>query len=207
MNSSVISEFHQLYYYSGVWVTNTTWMGIPTQKCPLDLWVYQEIIHAIKPDLIIETGTCYGGSALYMAQICDLIGNGQVITIDIANRNGLPEHKRIHYLNGSSIEPSILNSVDPLIKAAKTIMVVLDSDHSRDYVLKEMEFYSKYVTHGSYMIVEDSDVNGHPIFPDHGPGPFEAITDFLKVHSEFCIDISREKFLMTQNPCGYLIRK
>lgn len=203
----IINNFHQLYYNSGVWAYNTTWMGIPTQKCPLDLWIYQEIIQEIKPDLIIETGTCYGGSALYMAQICDLIGKGKILTIDIACRDGLPEHDRIYYLNGSSIEPAILCSVSGLIKDAKTVMVVLDSDHSKDYVLKEMEFYSKHVTSGSYLIVEDSDVNGHPICPDHGPGPAEAITEFLKTHPEFEVDLSREKFLMTQNPGGYLRKK
>jgi cephalosporin hydroxylase len=142
-----------------------------------------------------------------MAQMCDLIGKGRVVTIDIARRDSLPEHKRIYYINGSSIEPSILCSVNVLIRDTKTVMVVLDSDHSKDYVLKEMEHYAKHVTSGSYLIVEDSDVNGHPICPDHGPGPAEAITEFLKTHPEFEVDLSREKFLMTQNPGGYLRRK
>jgi cephalosporin hydroxylase len=203
----IINNFHQLFYYSGVWVTNTTWMGISTQKCPLDLWIYQEIIQEIKPDLIIETGTCFGGSALFLAQMCDLIGRGRVVTIDIACRDGLPENGRILYLNGSSIEPAILCSVSGLIRDAKTVMVVLDSDHSKDYVLKEMGYYANFVTPGSFMIVEDSDVNGHPICPDHGPGPAEAIIEFLKTHPEFEVDVSREKFMLTQNPGGYLRRK
>jgi cephalosporin hydroxylase len=203
----VVNKFHEHYYYSNVWVTNTTWMGVPTQKCPLDLWVYQELIHSIKPDVIIETGTCYGGSALFMANICELIGRGKVITIDIACRYNLPEHERILYVKGSSVDPAVLSTVDGMAKDAQNVMVVLDSDHSCNYVLREMNCYAKFVTPKSYMIVEDTDVNGHPICPDHGAGPFEAVNSFLEGHPEFEIDLSCEKFLMTQNPRGYLKKK
>jgi cephalosporin hydroxylase len=212
-NKEIVSQFHQLYYNSAVWATNTKWMGIPAQKCPLDLWVYQELIFELKPDLIIETGTCFGGSALFMAQMCELIDCGGVLTIDIAARENLPKHLRLNYLTGSSIDPTIVSFIAgyvfttrPYKKTEKTIMVILDSDHSMDYVLKEMECYAQFITKGSYLIVEDSDVNGHPIMPDHGPGPAEAITEFLKTHPEFEVDLSREKFMMTQNPGGYLRR-
>jgi cephalosporin hydroxylase len=213
-NNEIINNFHQLYYNSGVWAYNTKWMGVPTQKCPLDLWIYQELIFELRPDLIIETGTCFGGSALFMAQMCDLANCGGVLTIDIATRDNLPKHLRLNYLNGSSVDPAIVSfvsgyvkTVAPYKKTEKTILVVLDSDHSRDYVLKEMECYAPFVSSGSYLIVEDSDVNGNPICPDHGPGPAEAITEFLRTHSEFEVDISREKFLMTQNPGGYVRKK
>jgi len=200
----IIDDFHKLYYNSAVWATNTKWFGIPSQKCPLDLWIYQEIIHELQPDLIIETGTCFGGSTLFLAQICDLIGKGRVVSIDIALRDGLPEHNRIFYLVGNSLEPAILASVATLTKDAEKILVILDSDHSRDFVLKEMGYYAPFVSKNSYLIVEDTDVNGHPICLDHGPGPAEAVSIFLRTHPEFEIDRSREKFLMTQNPGGYL---
>ena len=210
-NQETISQFHQLYYNSAVWATNTKWMGVPAQKCPLDLWIYQEIIFELRPDFIIETGTCFGGSTLFMAQMCDLIGYGMIITIDIKEVEN-KYHQRIQYLKGSSIDRSIIDMVVSRVKGrtmlrqTQEVMVILDSDHSMDYVLKEMECYAPFVSKGSYLIVEDSDVNGHPICPDHGPGPAEAITEFLKTHPEFEVDLSREKFMMTQNPGGYLRR-
>jgi cephalosporin hydroxylase len=206
MNKQVIDDFHKLYYNSAVWVTKTKWMGIPAQKCPLDLWIYQEIIYELQPDLIIETGTCYGGSALFMANICKMIHKGMVITIDINRDSTRPTHECIMYITGSSIGPDTLRMISAIVKPGMKVMVILDSDHSRDYVIKEMNCYAPFVTLGSYLIVEDTDVNGHPICPDHGPGPAEAITEFLKTHHEFEVDISREKFLMTQNPGGYLKR-
>lgn len=174
------------------------------QKCPLDLWIYQEIIFELRPDLIIETGTCYGGSTLFLAHMCEMIGNGKVISVDLKALATRPWHDRIGYIAGSSIDQAVIKFISKKATSARTILVILDSDHNRDYVLKEMECYAPLVTKGSYLIVEDSDVNGHPICPDHGPGPAEAITDFLKTHPEFEVDLSREKFMMTQNPGGYL---
>jgi cephalosporin hydroxylase len=182
-------------------------MGIPAQKCPLDLWVYQEIINEVKPDLIIETGTCYGGSALFMAHMCEIANHGNVLTIDINKRENLPTHPRISYLQGSSIDPSVVSLAAGLARGAKAVMVILDSDHSRDYVIEEMKCYAPFVTKGSYLIVEDTDVNGHPICPDHGPGPAEAVAAFTASHPEFEVDYGREKFMLTQNPGGYLRRK
>jgi cephalosporin hydroxylase len=175
------------------------------QKCPLDLWVYQEIIYEVQPDLIIETGTCYGGSALFFANMLDLLGKGNVITIDINKENDLPKHDRITYLNGSSIDSDILRHIWAAVKN-KRVLVNLDSDHTKDYVLKEMTCYAPFVTPGSYMIVEDTNVNGHPVCENHGPGPFEAVEEFLKNNHEFMTDYTREKFMITQNPNGFLRR-
>jgi len=86
-------------------------------------------------------------------------------------------------------------------------MVILDSEHCKDHVLKELQIYNSFVNKGSYLIVEDSDINGHPVRPGWGPGPMEALNEFLKENNDFVIDDSREKFLMTQNPRGYLKRK
>jgi cephalosporin hydroxylase len=208
MSSSalVIAAFHNMFYNSGQWVNSTRWLGVPVQKYPLDLWVYQEILFEVQPDLIIETGTCYGGSALFMASMCDILKKGHVVTIDIAANDGLPQHDRISYVQGSSLDPAVLSTVAAHAKDAKKIMVVLDSDHSKDYVLREMRAYAPYVSSGSYMVVEDTAVNGHPLCPDHGPGPFEAIEEFYKENSWFQPDYTREKFILTQNPGGYLRR-
>jgi cephalosporin hydroxylase len=202
---TLIDLFHQLYYLrrNQTW-ENTYWFGRQILKSPLDLWIYQEIINEVRPDVIIETGTFKGASALYLANLCDLIGNGQIITIDIKIHKNRPSHHRIRYLEGSSISTSVKDQVKSMISDKKSVLVILDSDHSKSHVLKELEFYSKLVSTGSYLIVEDSNVNGHPIRPEWGDGPFEAAEDFLKGNSNFAIDLSREKFLMTFNPRGYL---
>ena len=202
---SIIEEFHKLYYYDDK--TTTYWNNIQILKTPLDLWIFQEIINEIKPDLIIETGTCTGGSALFLANLFDLIGSGEVITIDIEHREKRPKHDRIHYILGSSLDDLTLKTIIEYPDFPNMrVMVILDSDHVKSHVLKELEVYSKLVTKGSYLIVEDTDVNGHPIYPEFGDGPLEAVEEFLKTHSEFEIDKSREKFMMTSNPSGYLKR-
>jgi cephalosporin hydroxylase len=204
-------EFHQMYYdswvFEGTW-KNTYWLGVPTYKCPLDLWVYQEILHKQRPDVIIETGTANGGSGLYLATMCDVIGHGQVVTIDIEHRADLPQHERLRYLLGSSTAPEILDEVRSILADAdaERVLVILDSDHRRAHVLDELRAYSGFVNDGSYLVVEDTHVNGHPIEPAHGPGPMEALDEFLRETDEFVIDESCEKFYMTFNPRGYLRR-
>tara|TARA_B100000929_G_C15298831_1_gene349629 strand:- start:76 stop:663 length:588 start_codon:yes stop_codon:yes gene_type:complete len=182
----------------------TYWMGVRTFKFPQDLWVYQELIFEMKPDFIIETGTYYGGSALFMAAMCDLVNHGTVITIDPKPRDP-PVHNRIKYLTGSSTDVRIFEQVKEIIKKpSQKVMVVLDSLHQMDHVFQEMEIFSKLVSKNSYMIVEDTIVNGNPVWPEHGPGPMEAIKKFLSTHEEFVVDTTREKFLLTLNRNGYL---
>lgn len=171
-------------------------------KVPTDLWTYHELIWRIQPQLIIEAGTAYGGSALYMADMLDLTGQGRVVTIDIENQ-GQPPHPRVEYLIGSSIDPVI---VGRFVGEPGPVMVTLDSDHSRDHVLAELRAYSDLVTPGSYMIVEDTNVNGHPVRPSHGPGPWEAVECFLAEDARFQIDSSCERHMLTLNPRGYLKR-
>lgn len=182
----------------------TRWMGIEILKTPLDLWIMQEIIFEIKPDLIIETGTFKGGSALYYSQLFDMIGKGRVVTIDLEFRDNRIKHPRLRYVLSSSTDELLRDLLDDEIKSAKTIMVVLDSDHSKDHVLDEMNFYARYVTNGSYMVVEDTALNGHPINPHNGPGPMEALDVFMSTNKDFVVDKTREKFLMTWHPNGFL---
>lgn len=111
--SGVTEAFHRLYYGTAVW-KDTFWLGVPTQKCPLDLWIYQELLHELQPDLIIETGTAHGGSALYMACVCDQVGRGEIATVDIHPIEGRPAHDRITYLTGSSTDPEIAAEVERL---------------------------------------------------------------------------------------------
>ncbi|MFA4842542.1 MAG: CmcI family methyltransferase, partial [Candidatus Omnitrophota bacterium] len=149
LKERITEQFHRLYYdsrsFGETWY-NTFWLGAKTFKLPLDLWVYQEILYSLKPDMIIETGTSYGGSALFLASICDLLNNGRIITIDIEQRKDAPRHKRIKYILGSSISNDIVKNLRSIIKRKDKVMVILDSDHHKDHVLKEIEIYSKFVT-------------------------------------------------------------
>lgn len=201
----IVNSFIKLYYHSRpkIW-NNTFWFGIPVGKCPPDLWNYQEIIFDVKPDVIIESGTGLGGSTLFLAQHCELMNKGKVISIDINDQSNKPNHERITYITGSSIAEEILQQVKQLISDTDKVLVILDSDHSRQHVLQELNNYSKLVTVGSYIIVEDTIIGGHPVKPHRKPGPMEAVNEFIKTNNNFVIDKSREKFYLTFNPNGYL---
>jgi cephalosporin hydroxylase len=179
-------------------------MGVMVWKYPQDMWIFQEIIFETRPDVIIECGTGLGGSALFLASICDLVGNGQILTIDRRSVEGRPVHDRITYLSGSTTASVIVDEVRGLVEDKETVMVVLDSDHHKAHVLHEMLIYGQLVTSGAYMIVEDTAINGHPSLSSWGLGPWEAVEDFLSQEKTFVIDRSREKFLMSANPNGYL---
>jgi cephalosporin hydroxylase len=204
-----VSRYHARYYdhlQASTW-QDTHWLGIPLYKLTTDLWVYQELLHELRPGLIIETGTFRGGSALYLASIMDLLGHGEVATIELKPRPDLPVHPRIHYLEGSSTAPESVARMRELAAGVSgPIMVILDSYHGRDHVLAELETYHELVTPGSYLVVEDTAMNGHPTKRGWGEGPWEALDAFLPNHPEFVSDRDREKFLHTFNPRGYLRR-
>jgi cephalosporin hydroxylase len=202
----IVQQFHRLYYhsYERTW-KDTRYRGVTIWKCPLDLWLYQELLHELRPQLIVETGTAFGGSASFLADLCDTLGlDAQVVTIDIEAQPGRPEHPRVHYVTASSTAPEVVADVYASAPAGAPVLVILDSDHSRDHVLAELRAYADLVTVGSYVVVEDTNVNGHPAYPDFGPGPMEAVDAFLAEDDRFEIDAGREKFFMTFNPRGYL---
>ena len=205
----VVTQFHKLYYDSyffGKTWGSTYWLGTKILKCPLDMFIYQELIFAMRPDIIIETGTAHGGSALFMATICDLVGCGEIVTIDVEDLPDRPRHERITYLLGSSTSDEIKGKVRERIGDKGKVLVILDSDHRKEHVLNELQLYSAFVPKGGYVIVEDTHVNGHPVEPEFGPGPMEAVNEFVKWSGDFVIDKSKEKFYMTFNPNGYLQR-
>lgn len=204
-----IRGFHRLYYHAAfdapprTWKT-CTWLGVPAQKCPLDLFVYQEILFATRPAVIVETGTAAGGSALYLASLCDLLGQGEVITVDIVDVCQA-RHPRITRLLGSSTDPAVVAQVHERV-AGRPALVILDSDHTRDHVLGELAAYSPLVPLGGFLIVEDSNIHGHPVGWQYGPGPTEALGEFLRARDDFVVDRACERHLVTFNPGGYLRR-
>lgn len=201
--------FHNKWFRNGTWTT-TTWRGVAAQKCPLDLWVYQEIIWEKQPAIVVELGTRFGGSALFLADVMESIGFGRVITIDIDStyhdefHAKLQPHPRIIPIVGSSADRSLFDKVKKEHFYGGAVMVIADSDHSEQHVLKELRLWGDVVTPGQYFIVEDTN---HAVIHNRVERtPLAAVETFLSERSDFTADRSREKHLLTQNPKGYLLR-
>lgn len=189
--------------------SQTKWLGQPIMQNIFDLWTIQETIAELKPDFIVETGTNRGGSSLFYAHLFDLMNApGKIITLDIEKMHSIV-HPRITCLIQSSTEQATVDKVKTLIGSAKTVMVILDSDHRREHVRKELELYAPLVTPGSFMLCQDGVMDTMPKlrYPD-GDGPLPAIEDFLRDHPEFVVDHERcERFIITHHPMGWLYRK
>lgn len=205
---AVVDDFHRLYYEQrgeGRKTVILSWFGWRMLKCPMDLWTYQEIIAETRPQLIIESGTRWGGGALFLASMLDLQGSGRVLSIDIDTAPTRPQHPRIEYLAGSSIDPAIVDRVRRAA-AGKRTLVILDSDHHADHVAKELAIYPDFVSPGGYLIVDDTNIGGNPVWQDEDAGPMAAVKAFLASTDAFVADRDRERFMMTMNPLGFLRR-
>jgi cephalosporin hydroxylase len=211
----IIKTAHYKYSY------NFTWLGRPIIQYPQDVMAMQELIWLVRPDLIIETGIAHGGSLIFYASMLELLGgSGRVLGIDIDirahNRAEIERHpmfKRIDMLEGSSIAPETVTTVETVAAKAERVMVVLDSNHTHSHVASELSYYAPLVTVGSYCVVFDTVVEDMPAdsFPDRpwgkGNNPKTAVREYLKSHPEFEIDKSiQDKLLITVAPDGYLKR-
>ena len=199
------------YYDTAVW-KRLSYRGVRTLKNPLDMWNYQEIIAERGIEWVLETGTRHGGSALFFADLLAARGAaGLVISVDIDHDSlQISAHPKLRLLRGDSASPAILRAVGELLPKKRTpLFVILDSDHRRDHVLRELRAYVPLMQSGDYLVVEDSCVNGHPVRPEFGPGPMEAIEEFLKANRDLLIpDGEREeKFGCTFAPRGYYTKK
>lgn len=211
--STELGEYLHWYFSSKGFLQSIDWMGIPSRKMPTDMWIYQEIIVETKPDFIIEIGTFYGGSALFLAQTCDGINNGTIITVDISHDFYMAEHSRILTITGDCSDSGTLKIIKDIVKKG-TVMVIHDGDHTASAVARDLELYAPLVSPGMYLIVEDGIVDlFNPATSKLGKsyiegGPLKASRDFLKKHvHEFELDMRRERFILTSNPEGYLRRK
>lgn len=187
------------------------WMGVPTRQNPFDVWITQEILYEVKPDFVVEAGTFKGGSSILWAMMLQEINpEGRVITIDIEDKRtprakaGMARRK-VDFLLGSSTSPRIVREVTRRVKGKK-VLVILDSAHTAKHVLNELRAYAPLVNMGSYVIVQDSVINGHPLPGNTGPGPWEAVHEFMQGNPEFTIDRTRERLLVTANRDGFLKR-
>lgn len=198
---------------------NFTWLGRPIIQFPQDIIALQEIIWRVKPDLIVETGIAHGGSLIFSASMLELLGgDGEVLGIDIDirehNRTEIEKHpmsKRIKMIEGSSTDEEVLREVRALAEGRRSILVVLDSLHTHEHVLKELQLYAPLVTRDSYLVVFDTVVEDMPedFFPDRpwgsGNNPKTAVWEFLEDNDRFVVDEEIEnKLLITVAPNGYL---
>jgi len=200
------------------YVYHFRWLGRPIIQFPQDMVAVQELIWKIKPDFIIESGIARGGSLIFYASILELLNHGKIIGIDIDirkhNRIEIENHtlfKRIKLIEGSSINDSVIHKIKKIIKDKKKIMILLDSHHTEQHVLEELEKYSPFVRSGSYIVVFDTiieDMKKHHSKNrpwNHGNNPKTAVSKFLKKNKRFKIDKEiQKKLLITSCPDGYL---
>jgi cephalosporin hydroxylase len=187
-------------------MNRTTYFGVQTLKNPMDAWIYQEIIFEMKPDVIVEIGNRHGGSALFFAHLCDALGKGKIIGLDLTHKtvpDRVKQHPRITFIAGDACQN--VDRVERMISSDDRVLVIEDSSHTYENTLNVLRLYSKLTKLGDYFIVEDS-ICHHGLDTGPSPGPYEAIEDFVKENAEFEIDRSRERFLITWNPKGYLRR-
>ena len=195
-------------------------MGRPIIQYPQDLMALQEIVWNIQPDLVIETGIAHGGSLIFYASLLELIGKGEVLGLDVEirphNRKAIETHPmagRIAMLEGDSTAADIAKQVAECAKGKECVLVCLDSNHTHEHVLQEMELYGPLVTPGSYMVVLDTVIEDLPDdFYDNRPwnrgnNPRTAVRQYLESNDHFTVDQSvDDKLLISVAPGGYLKR-
>jgi cephalosporin hydroxylase len=177
-----------------------SWLGVPIIQLPEDMIRYQEAVARLKPDVIVETGVAHGGSAIYSASLCRLLGKGRVIAVDIEirphNRRAIESHALaglITLVEGSSTSKEVIETVKEQIRPGETVLVVLDSNHSRAHVSDELEAYAPFVTPGSYIVATDGIMRDLTDAPRGSEGwdrdnPAQAARDFAATHPEFVIE-------------------
>lgn len=206
--------------FNSDYVYNFTWMGRPIIQHPIDMIGLQEIIFDVKPDLIIETGIAHGGSIIFSASMLELLGHGEVVGIDIDirdhNRKEIEAHpmaKRITMIEGSSIDAGTVEKVKKIAQGKEKVLVILDSNHTHEHVINELNAYANLVSVGSYCIVYDTFVEDLPAGScpnrpwDKGNNPKTAVWEFLEKNNSFEIDKNFEnKLMITVAPDGFLKR-
>jgi cephalosporin hydroxylase len=207
-------ELYHIWFYDTHTYEKVNFQGVTMYKSLTDLWNYQEIIFRMKPKLIVEFGTHFGGSTLFFASMLKLFSvKGKVLTVDISGHHRVAQvdrNKMIEAMNCSSADPKVAERIRKLRKKYRgNIFVILDSDHAKDHVLAELEMLRSLLIPGDYVIVEDSNINGHPVLPGWGEGPYEAIVEYEKKYpNDYINDKEQElKYGFTWAPKGYLVRQ
>ena len=217
LNQEALDVFVKAYKHN--WIHQSNWCGEPVLQLPQDMFALQEIIFATRPNFIIEIGVAWGGSLLFYATLQEVIGGDLVIGVDIFIPDDLRERlnshsllsKRIKLIEGSSLDNSVIEKIKEIVGTDKKIMVILDSHHTHEHVIQELNKYSPFCGEGQYIIVSDTFIDRFPP-QTHRPRPWgpnnnpkTAVEEFLKTHPEFVVDAEIDrKLLFTCNPSGYI---
>lgn len=204
--------YHRWYYDSEVW-EDVRFLNVVTNKSVSDMWNYQEILSQLKPGLIVEFGTRFGGSALFFSVIGRaIVPELRVLSVDVSHAEvdtSVKEEPSITLLTLSSSDERVASAIGEA-RAANPgpVFFILDSDHTKAHVLAELELLRGVVTSGDYVVVEDGNINGHPVLPGWGEGPTEALEAyFLQYPDDYRKDVEREnKFGFTFAPSGFLVK-
>jgi cephalosporin hydroxylase len=196
-----------IYHQKDIVFSKASWNGVRALKNPLDAWVYQEIIFHVEPDIIVEIGSYVGGSTSFFASLLDVRGKGRVLSVDIDDSMFELKHPRVVRILGDSRSTAIVEQVHTFCKGQRTL-IVHDGDHRCDAVLADLRNYADLVSLDSYFIVEDGivDLFEGDEFGWDGPGPLYAVEQFLAERSDFEVDESAERYILTYNPKGFLRR-
>jgi len=203
-----VPEELRLEFVDAVWRSQqsrqATWLGKWVSKLPTDLATYQELVFGVRPDWIIETGTWGGGRAMYLASVCELTGKGRVLSVDANPAERLVEHERVMYLHRDPTEPETAEAVRGLVGERARCLVILGAAKLAE-LMAMYEHYAPLVPVGSYIVLEDTILNGHPVWTGFGPGPWEAAKRIVDL-GEFERDTHVERYSLTFNPGGFLKR-
>jgi cephalosporin hydroxylase len=202
------SLFGREFHWSELWRQRVTWRGVACWQCPLDLWSYQQIIFATRPQAIVECGIAAGGTTLFVADLLDILGDGFVhgVDKDLASLDvRVAGHPRVRTIAGDSVDPCVIEQIRDSVRGLRT-MVVLDSAHESEHVLAELRAYAGVVSPGCYLVCEDAILDRPDIPSISGySGPFHAIQQFLAERTDFIADDACV-LGATFNPGGYLRR-
>jgi cephalosporin hydroxylase len=191
------------YYQTDMAMKQVHYRGVPTWKNVFDLWIVQEIIHEIQPETVVEIGTKFGGTTLWLSDTMKTVASGSVISVDLKRpRIDFPEN--VQFVEGDSIAAETVAQVKRLCGDHRT-MVMADGNHAAEHVFQELMLYGPMVAPGCYFVVEDGIVDVMD-WPQYQPGPLAAVQRFLGENNSFIIDTTREKFILTYAPGGFLKR-
>jgi cephalosporin hydroxylase len=198
-------EFTEAYWNTLNW-QETEWLDQSVPRPPADLFAYQEILSRVRPGHVVEIGSGNGGRAFFLATIFDLLGEGQVVSIDPEDPAERVQHPRVTYVVGDTLDPAIIGRVQELVGPEPDAVLILGSRTSAYRTTHEFRAYQSLVPLGSYAVFEDTVVNGHPVWTEFGPGPSEAVRGIVEARSDFASDLSMGKYAPSFNPGGFLKR-
>lgn len=205
-------EYHKWYYDNEVW-EGVRFLGVVTNKSVSDLWNYQEVLAELRPSLVVEFGTRFGGSALYFSVIGRAINPDiRVLSVDVSHAevaSVVRNDPAVMLLQQSSSDPAVAEAIRSLRDAHPgKVFFILDSDHSKPHVLAELMLLRSVIQAGDYLVVEDGNINGNPVLPGWGEGPLEALREYFELYpDDYTHDAEREKkFGFTFAPGGFLLK-